>query len=66
MVGTEQDAPLTDIMVAGDNMDLLELSEGQQVSLQVFGLHETDLGWVPLEATLDQDQEQLFSKEERE
>jgi hypothetical protein len=64
MIGTEQDAPLTDILIAGDNMDLLEISEGQQISLQVFGLHETDLGWVPLEPTLDSDQEERFSKEE--
>ena len=62
--GAEQPAPLSDIMVAGDNMDLLELSEGQQVSLQVFGLQETDHGWVPLEPTLDSSQEERFSKDE--
>ena len=64
MLGEEQSAPLTDIMVAGDNMDLLELSEGQQLSLTTFGLHETNMGWVPLEPTLDSDQEEFFSKEE--
>lgn len=64
MIAAEQEPPLHDIMVAGDNMDLLELSEGQQVSLQVFGLAETDLGWVPLEPTLDSDQEERFSKDE--
>ncbi|MGD8331063.1 MAG: hypothetical protein PVJ49_16655 [Acidobacteriota bacterium] len=64
MIGAEQDPPLTDILVAGDNMDLLEVSEGQQVALQVFGLFETDLGWIPLEPSLDADQEERFSKEE--
>ncbi len=63
-LGTEQDVSLSDLLVAGDNMDLLELSEGQQVSLQVFGLSETELGWVPLEPTLESDQEERFSKEE--
>lgn len=62
--GTEQDPPLSDVLVAGDNMDLLALSEGQQVSMQVFGLSETEMGWVPLEPTLESDQEERFSKEE--
>jgi len=48
MIGTEQSAPLTDIMIAGDNMDLLEISEGQQA----------------LEPTLESDQEERFTKEE--
>lgn len=64
MIGAEQDPPLNDIMIAGQNLDLLGLSEGQQVSLQVFGLSETELGWVPLEPTLEPDQEERFSKEE--
>lgn len=64
MIGTEAEAPLSDILIAGDNMDLLELSEGQEISVQLFGLHETDLGWIPLEPTLEQDQEERFSKEE--
>ena len=64
MLGEEASPPLTDIMVAGDNMDLLEISEGQQVTLQVFGVHQTDMGWVPLEPTLDSDQEERFSKDE--
>ncbi len=64
MIGSEQSAPLTEILVAGDNMDLLELSEGQQVSLQIFGLHETDLGWVPLEPVLEAGLDEKFSKEE--
>jgi hypothetical protein len=64
MIGAEQDPPINDILVAGDNMDLQGFSEGQQVSLQVFGLHQTDLGWVPLEPTLDAGQEERFSKDE--
>ncbi len=64
MIGSEQSAPLTEILVAGDNMDLLELSEGQQVSLQIFGLHETDLGWVPLEPVLESGLDEKFSKDE--
>ena len=38
--------------------------EGGQISLQVFGLSETDMGWVPLEPTLESDQEERFSKDE--
>ncbi len=64
MLGAEQDVSLSDLLVAGDNMDLLELSEGQQVSMQVFGLAETELGWVPLEPTLESNQEERFTKEE--
>lgn len=64
MIGAEQEPPLTEILVAGDNMDLFELSVGQQVSLQTFGLHETDLGLVPEEPTLESDQEERFSKDE--
>jgi hypothetical protein len=64
MIGAEQPPPVDEIMVAGDNMDLLAISEGQQVSLQVFGLFETPLGWVPLEPTLESNQEERFSKEE--
>lgn len=64
MIGSEQPAPVTDILVAGDNMDLLELSEGQQVSLQLFGLHESDLGWIPLEPQLDSGLDEKFSKDE--
>lgn len=64
MLGAEQDISPSDFLVAGDNMDLLELSEGQQVSMQLFGLSETELGWVPLEPTLESAQEERFSKEE--
>ncbi len=63
-IGTEREISLNEILVGGDNMDLLEVSEGQQVSLQVFGLAETDMGWVPLEPTLESDQEERFSKDE--
>ena len=64
VLGPEQDVSLSDLLIAGDNMDLLELSEGQQVSMQAFGLSETELGWVPLEPTLESDQEERFTKEE--
>ncbi len=64
MIGSEQAAALTDILVSGDNMDLLELSEGQQVSLQLFGLHETDLGWVPLEPDFSSGLDEKFSTDE--
>jgi len=64
VMGSEADPPATDILIAGDNMDLLGLSAGQQVSLQVFGLHETDLGWVPLHPELDSDLEEKFTKDE--
>ena len=63
-MGSEQPPPMTDILIAGDNMDLLDLSEGQQVSLRVFGLHETELGWVPLNPELDSDLEEKFTKDE--
>ena len=63
-MGSEADPPITDILIAGDNMDLLGLSVGQQVDLQVFGLHETDLGWVPLHPELDSDLEEKFTKDE--
>ena len=64
MMGDEADAPLTEILIAGDNMDLLELSQGQQVDLRVFGLFESGLGWIPLEPTLTAEQEEHFSKDE--
>jgi len=64
VMGSEADPPMTDILIAGDNMDLLGLSVGQQVSLQVFGLHETEMGWVPLHPELDADLEEKFTKDE--
>jgi len=64
MPGSEQPVPSDEIMIAGDNMDLLSLSKGQQVSLQVFGVSETALGLVPLEPTLESDQEERFNKDE--
>lgn len=63
-LGPEQDPPAGEILIAGENMDLLEVSEGQQVELQVFGLHESPLGWIPLEPTLESDTEERFSKED--
>lgn len=61
----EAAAPGHQILIAGDNLDLLPLSVGQTVSLQVHGLFETALGWVPQNPSLaGTDQEELFTKEE--
>lgn len=60
----EGTAPNNEIMIAGDNVDLLGVSEGQTVSLQVHALHQSPLGWVPQELTLQQDQEEFFNKDE--
>jgi len=56
--------PNNEILVAGENMDLLEFSVGQRVQLQLHGLHESPLGWVPLEANLSREDEEYFTKEE--
>jgi hypothetical protein len=56
--------PNNEILIAGENMDLLEFSVGQQVSLQVHGLHESALGWVPLEVNLSREDEEYYTKEE--
>jgi len=62
--GPEAEPPANEILIAGENMDLLEVSEGQQLRLQVFGLHESPLGWIPQEPELDSDTEEHFSKED--
>lgn len=62
--GPEEAPPANEILIAGENMDLLEVSEGQQVNLQVFGLHESPLGWIPQEPVLESDVEERFSKED--
>ncbi len=63
--GPEAAVPGNQILIAGDNLDLLALSVGQTVDIQVHGLHETPNGWVPLNPTLaGTDQEELFTKEE--
>ncbi|MFQ5743623.1 MAG: hypothetical protein ACE5HV_08550 [Acidobacteriota bacterium] len=64
VMGEEQPPPKNQILLAGDNMDLKELSVGQEVSLQVHGLYESSLGWVPQEANLEREQEEFFTKEE--
>ena len=56
--------PNHEILVAGENMDLLEFSVGQQVSLQVHGLHESPMGWVPLEVNLSREDEEYYTKDE--
>lgn len=64
-IGEEAPVPTNQILIAGDNLDLLPLSTGQQVQIRVHGLHQTALGWVPLNPALaGGDQEELFSKEE--
>ncbi len=57
-------APNDEILIAGENMDLLEFSVGQQVSLQVHALSESTLGWVPLQAVLTRDDEEYYTKDE--
>ena len=57
-------APNDEILIAGENMDLLEYSVGQQVSLQVHGLSESSLGWVPMQAVLTREDEEYYNKEE--
>lgn len=57
--------PANQILIGGDNLDLLPLSVGQTVSIQVHGMHETAIGWVPLNPSLaGSDQEDLFTKDE--
>ncbi len=61
----EVDTPTNEILIAGDNLDLLPLTVGQTVDIQVHGLHETAIGWVPLNPSLaGTDQEDLFTKEQ--
>jgi len=61
----EVPTPANEILIGGDNLDLLPLSVGQTVSIQVHGLHQTQIGWVPLNPSLaGSDQEELFTKEE--
>lgn len=56
--------PPGQIMVPGDNLDLLPITVGQVVELQVHGLYESPLGWIPQNPTLDRNAEELFTKEE--
>lgn len=60
----EAPAPANQILIAGDNLDLLGVSVGQTVSLRAHALHQSPLGWVPQETTIDQDQEEYFNKDE--
>ncbi len=60
----EASPPNYQILVAGDNVDLLGVSEGQTVSLQAHALYASPLGWVPEEVTLTRDQEDFFNKDE--
>lgn len=60
----ETDPPNDEILIAGDNLDLLGVSVGQTVSLRAHGLHQSPLGWIPQEVTVGQDQEEYFNKDE--
>ncbi len=60
----EAPPPAGQIMVPGDNLDLLAITVGQVVDLQVHGLYESPMGWVPQNPTLDRNAEELFTKEE--
>jgi len=61
----EDPVPGNQILIAGDNLDLLPLNVGQTVNIQVHGLYETTSGWVPLNPSLaGTDQEDLFTKEQ--
>lgn len=60
----EAPPPNNEILIAGDNLDLLPFSVGQRVSIRVHDLHETPLGWVVQEPQLDRSDEEFFTKEE--
>lgn len=60
----ETEPPTNEILIAGENLDLLGVSVGQTVSLRAHGLHESPLGWIPQEVIIEQDQEEYFNKEE--
>lgn len=60
----EAPVPNNQILIAGENLDLVGVSPGQTVSLRAYGLHMSPLGWVPQEVTIASDQEEYFSKEE--
>lgn len=63
-LGPEMPPPNHEILLPGDNMDLLEVTVGQEVAIQVHGLHQTPLGWVPQEPDLARETEEFFTKEE--
>lgn len=60
----ETPPPSGQIMVPGDNLDLLAITVGQVVEFRVNGLYESPLGWIPQNPALDRNDEELFTKEE--
>ncbi len=60
----EGSPPSGQIIIPGDNLDLLAITVGQEIDLRVNGLYESPLGWVPQNPALDRNDEELFTKEE--
>lgn len=64
--GEEAAVPANQILIAGENLDLLPIQVGMPVSMQSHALHESPLGWVPQELTVTEREEQYFVAEELE
>lgn len=60
----EAPAPNNQILIPGDNLDLLPVQIGQQVSLQLHDLHQSPLGWIPRELTVGPTEEQYYNKDD--
>ena len=60
----EAPPPANQILIAGENVDLLGIAEGQVMTLRTHALHESPLGWVPKEPDINREDEQFFSKDE--
>ena len=56
--------PAGQIIIPGENLDLLAITAGQTIDFRVTGLYESPLGWVPQNPALDRNDEELFTKEE--
>ncbi len=62
--GPEAPPPGNEILLAGENLDLLSFNEGDRVSLRTHALYESPLGWVPKELVLEQALEEFFNKDD--
>lgn len=60
----EAAAPNNQILIPGDNLDLLPVQVGMQISLQLHDLHQSPLGWIPRELTVGQTEEQYYNKQD--
>lgn len=60
----EAPAPNNQILIPGDNLDLLPLQVGTEVAIQVHDLHQSPLGWIPRELTVGPTEEQYYNKDE--